>query len=169
MRDLLRTLSTERHNSAEKLLLDYLAADKHFLSAARVMLYYAIPSEVSTELVLARWGQEKIFYLPTLVDGRIQVRPFEGKEKMKQGLFNIWEPTSSPLEDLSSLDYILVPGIAFDHQRHRLGHGKAYYDCFLSQPCLQQVPRVGVAFSEQVLPEIPTEVHDIVLHDIIIV
>ena len=68
MSKILRKLSPERHKIAEKLLLDHLAADKDFLSAARVMLYYAMPSEVSTELVLARWSQEKKFYLPTLVD-----------------------------------------------------------------------------------------------------
>ena len=169
MRKILRKLSPERHKIAEKLLLDHLAADKDFLSAARVMLYYAMPSEVSTELVLARWSQEKKFYLPTLVDGKIQVRLFEGKEKMRQGQFNIWEPITSPLEDLASLDYILVPGVAFDYQGHRLGHGKAYYDCFLSQSSLQQARYVGVAFSEQVLPQIPTEVHDVPLPDLIIV
>ena len=31
------------------------------------------------------------------------------------------------------LDLVVVPGVAFDKSRHRLGHGKGFYDIFLSQ------------------------------------
>lgn len=38
---------------------------------------------------------------------------------------------SSEAGDISRLDMIVVPGIAFDQERRRLGHGKGFYDMFL--------------------------------------
>ncbi|KAF2469652.1 5-formyltetrahydrofolate cyclo-ligase [Lindgomyces ingoldianus] len=52
------------------------------------------------------------------------------------------------------LDLIIMPGMAFDLEFGRLGHGKGFYDYFL-QRChqLSQMPfRVGLSLSEQLLP-----------------
>lgn len=167
--DVLKHISPERHRQAADALLQHLAEDEYFLSSARVMLYASMETEVATEGVLEKWSAEKEFFLPKLMDGEIKVCPFEGKLQMKAGQFGILEPTSAPIVDLSSLDYVLVPGVGFDSHRNRLGHGKAYYDCLFQQAQMRDVRRVGIAFQEQIVPEIPVEKHDIQLHDLIIV
>ncbi|OAL47839.1 nagb/rpia/CoA transferase-like protein [Pyrenochaeta sp. DS3sAY3a] len=55
----------------------------------------------------------------------------------------------------SGLDLIVMPGMVFDSQFGRLGHGKGFYDYFLTR-CHQAglVPfRVGLALTEQLLPQ----------------
>ncbi|USP73589.1 hypothetical protein yc1106_00863 [Curvularia clavata] len=52
------------------------------------------------------------------------------------------------------LDLIVMPGMAFDAQFGRLGHGKGFYDFFLTR-ChhVSRMPfRVGLSLTEQLLP-----------------
>ena len=88
---------------------------------------------------------------------------------LRAGVFGLLEPTASPYTALESIDLALIPGVAFDRNGGRLGHGKAYYDRFLAQSPLQQLRRVGVCFDFQVVPAVPVEVHDVLLHRLIVV
>lgn len=45
---------------------------------------------------------------------------------------------ASPTPDAAGLDVILMPCMAFDQDLNRLGHGKGYYDNFLTRYCLGQ-------------------------------
>jgi 5-formyltetrahydrofolate cyclo-ligase len=56
-------------------------------------------------------------------------------------------------------DWILVPGLAFDRAGRRLGYGAGYYDRLLAR--LPGVPRIAVAFSIQVIDQIPVDDHDL--------
>lgn len=54
---------------------------------------------------------------------------------------------------------MVMPGVAFDRENHRVGYGGGFYDRFLEKhPCIR---RVAVAFEFQMLPEVPTEPTDI--------
>jgi len=81
------------------------------------------------------------------------------------GKFGIREPRASCARvPLNRLDFILVPGVAFDLHGRRLGRGRGFYDQLLAgvrgRTC-------GVAFDEQIVGEVPTEPHDIRLHCIL--
>jgi len=59
----------------------------------------------------------------------------------------------------ADLDAILVPGVAFTRAGLRLGRGGGYYDRLLAQ-CGSGTLRIGVAFSCQLVDELPCEPHD---------
>ncbi|TFK72476.1 5-formyltetrahydrofolate cyclo-ligase [Pluteus cervinus] len=79
-----------------------------------------------------------------------------------------WEnqPRQSALDvEGEGLDLVFLPGVAFDRSMSRLGHGKGYYDRFLTTYNSGSRPRpllVALALSEQLLDggEIPTDSHD---------
>jgi len=66
----------------------------------------------------------------------------------------------APGVEAKELDVVIVPGLAFDSKNNRLGRGKGFYDRFLEK-CGPNVRKIGLAFSFQVFPTIPTEGHDV--------
>ena len=78
---------------------------------------------------------------------------------VRVGYFGIREPNADCARTkLSAVDLILVPGVAFDRQGHRLGRGKGYYDRLLKTV---RGLKCGVGFDEQLVEEIPVEAHDV--------
>ena len=45
-------------------------------------------------------------------------------EKLKTGRYGIIESQGDRITDLSVIDMIIIPGVAFDKKRNRLGRGK---------------------------------------------
>lgn len=54
---------------------------------------------------------------------------------------------------------VLMPGLAFDPQGHRIGYGGGFYDRFLeAEP---DHPTLALCYDFQMLPQLETEAHDI--------
>ncbi len=69
------------------------------------------------------------------------------------------EPVSDgPIAD-DETALVLMPGMAFDRQGHRIGYGGGYYDKFLSAELNH--PTVALCYDFQVLEQLPTEEYDI--------
>ena len=59
--------------------------------------------------------------------------------------------------DLQAL--VILPGLVFDRQGHRIGYGGGYYDRFLEQE--PNHPTIGLCFDFQLVPQLEPEDHDI--------
>ena len=76
------------------------------------------------------------------------------------GYLNIPEPRESrPIVEPDAIDWVLVPGVAFDRSGRRLGYGGGFYDRLL--PLIRaSAPRIAGAFDVQIVDEVPAGPHD---------
>jgi 5-formyltetrahydrofolate cyclo-ligase len=66
----------------------------------------------------------------------------------------------------ASLTAVVVPGLVYDRRGHRLGRGAGVYDRFLAT-LPPNVLRIGLAPAALVVPELPTEPHDVAMHFVV--
>ena len=64
---------------------------------------------------------------------------------------------------------MLMPGVAFDKKRHRIGYGKGFYDRYLAGKEALQLRTIAVGFQCQMVEEIPAEELDIKPYQVICV
>lgn len=138
-----------------------------FEEARTVALYHALPDEISTAPMLERWSELKRLALPVIRGGEMTFREYTGPASLQQGPFGIKEPREGTLVKPEEIDLMLVPGVAFDASGHRLGRGGGFYDRYLGRPAASHIYKVGLCRPEALIPEVPTEPHDIKMDRII--
>ncbi len=165
----IRALKKDFPEAAKKMeaarIWDAMERDPLFLQSRCIFIYWSMPDEVPTPDFIRKWQFEKRFVLPCVVGNELELKHFRGEEEMKSGEnFQIPEPVGEPLQSYEEIDLAIVPGMAFDAQRHRLGRGKGYYDKTL---CHIKAPKIGVCFSFQYLEQVPVDDFDIPMDEVI--
>ncbi len=162
-------LGPTKRKELSRRIVKHLLKSRYYQKAKKILLYASFGSEVQTdELLKEALRDGKEVYLPrTLVkEKRLALHRVFDPSELKPGAYGIPEPPASNPEILpQDLDLIVTPGVAFDPRGGRLGYGGGYYDrLFAKAP---QVQRVGLAFSCQIVPELPLEPHDVRMHALV--
>jgi 5-formyltetrahydrofolate cyclo-ligase len=138
-----------------------------FQKANYILSYWSMADEISTHDFNKKWAKSKTILLPVVdtKSDKLILKIFEGVDKMQAVKpFNILEPTTDEFLDYDKIDFIIVPGVAFDKSNNRMGRGKAFYDRLLPK---LKAPKIGVCFDFQLLSKVPTDPHDVALDTVI--
>lgn len=128
-----------------------------FQQAKSVLVYWSMTDELPTHDFILKWSATKTILLPVIKNDKMYIMPFSSKEKLVVGEFGIWEPDSQT-EYINSIDIAIIPGVAFDRDKNRMGRGKGYYDMYLEN---KHIKKWGVGFDFQYYDKIPYESYDI--------
>jgi 5-formyltetrahydrofolate cyclo-ligase len=144
-----------------------------YAAARTVMMYVDVRNEVRTRPFLpAALAQGKRMVVPYCVDGELELFPLESLDELAVASFGLLEPKPElrllPQKRVEpeELDLVMVPGVAFDRQGGRIGHGKGYYDRLLRR-VRPDAPLIGIAFECQIFAEIPMLPHDVRMDKVI--
>lgn len=152
----------ERRSAAERVfaMLEHTAP---FMMAESVLMYHSLPDELSTREFIDRWAARKRFFLPRVNGVNLDILPYE-RTRLHLGAFNIEEPDGDETVDISRIDLVVVPGVAYDRHGNRIGRGKGYYDRLLHDT---RATTVGVAYACQLCDDIEPDEHDVPVHYVI--
>jgi 5-formyltetrahydrofolate cyclo-ligase len=127
-------------------------------AAGCVGLYAALPDEIPTRACfesLQRRGRVCLF--PRMRSERALVfHRVDAWEELRPGRRGIAEPPeSAPVCEPGPGDVVLVPGVAFDPQGHRLGRGSGCYDATFPPGSARPPLLFGVAYEFQIVESVP--------------
>ena len=119
-----------------------------------VMGYVSFRSEVQTAGLIDELRVSHRLAAPRLdADGRgMKARILTGEPLVRASFGMLEPPATATVVDPELIDAVLVPGLAFDLEGHRLGYGGGYYDRFLTH-CLRAL-RIGLAFDSQIVDSV---------------
>ena len=145
-------------NASHDLGLQF-AASPLYKEAKTIYGYLPYNQEVRTVPMLEQALREgKRVAVPKVYGDEMKFIYLDDLTKVEKGYSGIPEPIlDEPVAD-DATALVLMPGLAFDPQGHRIGYGGGFYDKFLaSEP---DHPTLALCYDFQMLPHLETEEFD---------
>ena len=160
IREKKRAMTPEQIETASAKLGELFAACEAYRNASAIYGYLPYNQEVRTVPMLERALREgKRVAVPKVIGDEMRFIWMQDLSAVEQGYAGIPEPVADgPVADDPEA-LVLMPGLAFDPQGHRIGYGGGFYDRFLAKE--PNHPTVALCYDFQMLPVLETEEFDI--------
>ncbi len=162
-------LSEEDLQKGSRSIFNMIIEDERYRESENILIYASRGSEVATdELILDALSLGKQVFCPKVTDKEHGVMEFvriDSPEDLKEGYFHIREPEINEDSEVYNggnpeRTLVIMPVVAFDRERNRIGYGGGFYDRYLER--FPQLFTIGIAFEDQMMPGgIPSDNYDI--------
>lgn len=132
---------------------------EQYKKSKTVMFFVSFNSEVNTHSMIRDALKNKTVVVPKVEHHEIEPSVIIDLDNLVPAKFGIPEPIDLMKITYKNIGLVLVPGIVFDKECHRIGYGFGYYDKFLAK--VPKAIKIGLAFNFQVVDKIPREMHDV--------
>jgi 5-formyltetrahydrofolate cyclo-ligase len=162
-----RALQPEARRSFSRRIVQQVLVLPEWSFSQCIGIYLSLPDEVSTTgLVHAAISAGKTLAAPVinLKTRSLVFRSFNNPDDLRPGPRGILQPVNGSVIVPEKIALLIIPGVGFDLNCHRLGYGKGFYDRFLPEcPGF----RLGLAFEVQLIDSLPTTPLDQPLHRVL--
>ena len=160
IREKKRAMTEAQIVEASARLGELFAASEAYQKAESIYGYLPYNQEVRTVPMLERAIRDgKRVAVPKCYGDEMRFIWMEDLSRVEKGYAGIPEPIEDgPVAD-DETALVLMPGLAFDPQGHRIGYGGGFYDRFLADE--PGHPTLALCYDFQMLPELETEEFDI--------
>jgi 5-formyltetrahydrofolate cyclo-ligase len=162
MRTARQAIGTAERRHAAEAMAELALALPELDGATAVLVYAALPDEANPSVLEAALrARGARIALPRVTGPRTLALHWVDDPAMPEpGVYGIREPdAAAPAAALAELSAVVAPGLAFDMQGNRLGHGGGYYDALLTL-LPPGVPVIGVAYDAQIVDTVPHDEGD---------
>ena len=160
IREKKRAMTQEEIEQASASLAELFLASKMYQQAKTVYGYLPYNQEVRTVPMLQKALDDgKKVAVPKVYGDEMRFIYLTDLSQVENGYAGIPEPIADgPVAD-DPTALVLMPGLAFDPEGHRIGYGGGFYDRFLAAE--PNHPTLALGYEFQVLPKLETEEYDI--------
>ncbi len=166
LRQTLAGISPADHQTKSAAACNAIASSPEFAAARVVMLYLSMAQEVDTaSLALRCWQTGKTVAVPKVSWDQRRMLPVEIaslQTRMTTSGPGVREPEVGRPVPVELIDLVIVPGLGFTADGHRIGRGMGFYDRFLAQADFVGLS-CGLGFEEQIVRSLPMLDHDMAL------
>lgn len=148
----------EIHLKSSQIQNKLISLEEYHLSKD-IYIYINFNQEViTTDLIQKALFDHKNVYIPKIHNDEMKFHKITSLEgDLVPSKYGILEPTND-LIDHKRCGLLIMPGLAFDLNFHRIGYGGGYYDKYLSLP--NRHIKVALAYDFQVLDHLDTDEFD---------
>lgn len=160
IREKKRAMTEEQICEASLRLGELLVRSEMYQQAKTVYGYLPYNQEVRTTAMLQRALLDgKRVAVPKIYVDEMRFIYLDDLSRVEKGYSGIPEPIADgPVAD-DPTALVLMPGLAFDPEGHRVGYGGGFYDRFLEKE--PNHPTLALCYEFQMLPKLQTQEHDI--------
>ena len=160
IRDKKRAMTEAEIVAASQRLAELFVASEAYRQAKTIYGYLPYTQEVRTVPMLEQaLADGKRVAVPKCYGDEMRFIYLEDLSQVEKGYCGIPEPIADePVAD-DKTALVLMPGLAFDPQGHRMGYGGGFYDKFLEKE--PNHPTIALCYEFQMLEHLETEAHDI--------
>ena len=160
IRDQKRAMTRSQIEEVSRKLGEMFLASDLYRNAKTVYGYLPYNQEVRTVPMLEQaLADGKKVAVPKVYGDEMKFIYLTDLTQVEDGYAGIPEPVADGPVGSDPTALVLMPGLAFDREGHRIGYGGGFYDRFLAKE--PEHPTIALCYDFQMVDDLPTEEFDV--------